>query len=135
MAGGIYKQGQGYYTRWISAVCFGLLFAMGAVWLWNVLKTMHVAGIEPVYFAGGGALLMCALGGFMIYQYIGRKQNVVDFMIAVEGEMKKVNWSTRKEILGSTWVVIGFTIIIAIFCFVIDLGYASFFRAINVLDT
>ena len=30
-------------------------------------------------------------------------------MIATEGEMKKVNWSTRREILGSTWIVIGLT--------------------------
>jgi hypothetical protein len=26
---------------------------------------------------------------------------VVDFMIATEGELKKVNWSTRREIVGS----------------------------------
>lgn len=134
-SGGIYKAGQGYYTRWVSAVCFGLLIAMGAVWLWNVLKTVHIADVEPVYLAGGGALLICGLGGWFIYYYIGRHPRVVDFMISVEGEMKKVNWSTRREILGSTWVVIALTFILAIVCFVLDLSYAGFFDLINVLDT
>ena len=35
-------------------------------------------------------------------------------MIATEGEMKKVNWSTRREIIGMTWVVIGLTVFIAV---------------------
>ena len=31
--------------------------------------------------------------------------------------MKKVNWSSRREVLGSTWVVIAFTIFLAVPCF------------------
>ena len=135
MASGIYKPGQGYYTRWASAVCFGLFIAMGAVWLWGVLTMVHIGEIEPVYLAGGGALLVCVIGGGLLYYYIGKHNRIVDFMIAVEGEMKKVNWSTRREILGSTWVVIGLTFSLAIICFLFDISYASFFRWIHVLET
>ena len=60
---------------------------------------------------------------------------VVDFLIATEGEMKKVNWSTRREILGSTWVVIGLTFVVALIIGVLDLTYSSFFSWVNVLDT
>ena len=31
---------------------------------------------------------------------------MADFLIAAEGELKKVNWSSRKEIAVSTFVVI-----------------------------
>jgi preprotein translocase subunit SecE len=34
------------------------------------------------------------------------KPTVADFLIAAEGELKKVNWSSRKEIAVSTFVVI-----------------------------
>ena len=33
-------------------------------------------------------------------------------LIATDGEMKKVNWSTRKEIVGSTWVVVAATFLL-----------------------
>ena len=34
------------------------------------------------------------------------KESVADFLIAAEGELKKVNWSSRKEVAVSTFVVI-----------------------------
>ncbi len=135
MAAGIYKQGQGYYTRWVSAIAYGLLAAMGALWLWDVLGTVRIGGVEQIYISGTGALLFCVVGGVLIYYYIGRHRKVVDFMIATEGEMKKVNWSTRREILGSTWIVILMTFLIAMLIFVLDIGYAWFFGVINVLES
>ena len=56
-----------------------------------------------------------------------------DFMIATEGEMKKVNWSSRREILGSTKVVILFTVLFAVILFVVDIVFMSFFSGIGVL--
>ena len=69
------------------------------------------------------------------YYLIGRKQNVVDFMVATEGEMKKVNWSTRREIVGSTWVVIALTIAIALLCMFCDGFFAFIFQQMGVLET
>ena len=56
-----------------------------------------------------------------------------DFLIATEGEMKKVNWSTRREIWGSTKVVIVFTLFLAFLLFSVDIVFWSFFSAIDVL--
>ena len=55
-------------------------------------------------------------------------------MIATEGEMKKVNWSTRREIFGSTWVVIGLTVFIAIICFGFDRMFQYIFTLMKVLE-
>ena len=79
-------------------------------------------------------MIAIAFFGWLGYYLIGCKPKVVDFMIATEGEMKKVNWSTRREILGSTWVVIGLTLFIAMYCFGFDLIFNKFFQFIGVLD-
>ena len=44
----------------------------------------------------------------------------VDFLIATDSEMKKVNWTSRKELIGSTQVVIMFMFLIALFLFAVD---------------
>ena len=106
MGAGIYKKNQGYYTRVCSAVALATIVLMGAIWLWDLLGGVRIGTLEPVYIQATGAFLVTALFGIFGYYLIGRKPKVVDFMIATEGEMKKVNWSSRREILGSTWVVI-----------------------------
>jgi preprotein translocase SecE subunit len=65
---------------------------------------------------------------------LGRNPRTVDFLIATEGEMKKVNWSTRREVVNSTGVVIFTMLVIAIFCFLCDRGFAWTFLQIGVLD-
>ena len=48
--------------------------------------------------------------------------------------MKKVNWSTRREIVGSTLVVIGIALVISLFCWICDFAFSAFFAWIRVLD-
>jgi len=67
-----------------------------------------------------------------IYLVLNRPR-VVDFMIAVEAEMKKVNWPSKKEVIGSTWVVILGTLLIALLLFVINFLFGSFFIWIKIL--
>jgi preprotein translocase SecE subunit len=47
--------------------------------------------------------------------------------------MKRVNWSTRKTIIGSTWVVIGACVLLALMLFVTDYGLQTIFRAMRLL--
>ena len=56
-------------------------------------------------------------------------------MIATENEMKKVNWPSKKAIVGLTWVVIAGTLLLAALLFVFDLGFAALFREIGILKT
>jgi preprotein translocase subunit SecE len=135
MIGAIYKPGQGYWTRLFSVIGLALLVLMGVVWLVGLLANTKIAGMEPVIVQGGAAVLVIAVFLWIGYSLIGCKPRVVDFMIATEGEMKKVNWSTKKEIYGSTWVVIGLTAFLAVLCFVFDLLFQIIFTWMGVLKT
>jgi preprotein translocase SecE subunit len=135
MSAAIYKQGQGYWVRLMSAIGFGLLVMMGVIWLWDQLSGVQIGELEPVYVQGGVSVIAIAVCGLIGYHLIGKKPKLVDFMIATEGEMRKVNWSTRREIMGSTVLVILLTLFIAIFCKIADLAFSAFFQSIDVLQT
>jgi len=134
MAIGIYKQGQGYWTRLMSAISGGTILLMGVGWLAQQITTMGL-GQKTIYVQGITAAVVIAVLGWFLFYLIYVKPKVGDFLIATEGEMKKVNWSSKREILGSTWVVIGLTLLIAVIIFALDyLIFTPFFRWCNVLE-
>lgn len=97
-----------------------------------------LAGIplfEPMYLRIGAGVLVILIGAVIIYWFIYANRKTADFLIATDGEMKKVNWSTRKEIIGSTWVVVAACFLIAILLFVIDLGFSNLFKLLRVLES
>jgi len=132
---GIYKTGQGYWTRMMTAIAAGLLIFMGAVWLWDTIAGVRLGDLQTVYIQAGAAVLFITVLAVLSYYLICVHKPFVDFLIATEGEMKKVNWSTRREIMGSTWVVISLTFIIATLIAVLDLMYSMTFQALNVLES
>ena len=67
-----------------------------------------------------------AVLAFLIF-WLVNKPSVADFMISAEGEMKKVSWSSRKEIAVSTSIVIIVVFIMAILLGATDLGFATLF--------
>ncbi|HHN77587.1 MAG TPA: preprotein translocase subunit SecE [Phycisphaerales bacterium] len=75
------------------------------------------------------------LGSVAVYWFVGSNRRTVDFLINTDGEMRKVNWSTKKEIIGSTQVVIVAAFIIAAFLFLIDISFQQFFQFIGVLES
>jgi preprotein translocase SecE subunit len=67
--------------------------------------------------------------------WLMNKPGNVDFLIATDSEMKKVNWTSRKELIGSSKVVILFMFLIASYLFLNDLVWGYLMWAINVLKT
>ena len=65
--------------------------------------------------------------GLLIFWLVGKKASIADFMIAAEGEMKKVSWSSRREIAVSTFIVIVVVILVAMLLGVTDLSFQMFF--------
>ena len=131
---GIYKSGQGYWVRLMSAIGFGVIVALGLIWLWKQIETIDF-GIESTYAQVIGILVAAGIFGILGYWLIGVKSGSVDFMIATEGEMKKVNWSSKAELTRSTMAVIGLTLIVALFCWGVDVVFALLFRVTGVLQS
>ena len=63
------------------------------------------------------------------------KSDNVDFLIATDSEMKKVNWTSKQELIGSTKVVIFFMFVIAAVLFLIDILFGYVFYWFTVLKS
>ncbi|MBM4136490.1 MAG: preprotein translocase subunit SecE [Nitrospira sp.] len=50
---------------------------------------------------------------------------VKEFFREVKGEMKKVVFPSRDELIGSTWVVIITVLIVSVFLGIVDLGLSK----------
>ncbi len=130
----MYKPGQGYYTRMGTIVGASLVSILGILWIWEYMKGVKLGTMNPLYVAAGGAILVGGIITLVVYYLVFVKPKSVDFLIATEGEMKKVNWSTRREVIGSTSAVIVTVLVISVFCYGIDRAVFWFFAQIKVLD-
>ena len=131
----IYKPGQGYYTRMCSAVGAGVLIAGAGNFLYNQMEAYVTDAAWTTWLQVGVPSVVVVVLGLLLYWLVGVKRGTCDFLIATEGEMKKVSWSSRNELIGSTKVVIVATVMLSVFLFVVDLVFMKFFHFINVLET
>lgn len=118
----IYKRGQGYHTRLWSALSTFLIVAIGCYRLYQKLYSPDDIWICTVI---PGAI--CAGFAFLIF-WLVNKPNIADFMIAAEGEIKKVSWSSRREIVASTTIVIGVVLSMGFMLVGVDFAFRTFFE-------
>jgi preprotein translocase subunit SecE len=126
----IYKRGQGYWTRMGTVGGAALIGALTLQFIYSERQTFRLSD--------NGGILVCVIFAVVyaaVCFYVLNKPRNADFLIATDSEMKKVNWTTRKELIGSTKIVILFMFLIAIYLFACDLLFGGFFHLINVLKT
>ncbi len=136
----IYKKGQGYWTRMGTALAAAFLALMFAEFIYtqmNAIPYGHAANGDPLYIprqvSAGVALFVLFSILFFAWRAMNKPSHV-DFLIATDSEMKKVNWTTRKELMGSTKVVIFFVLLISTLLFLLDVIFGYFFQLIKVLE-
>jgi len=121
----IYKPGQGKYTRLCSGATIGTIVAFGCWRLYEKLGAtdwnLWVVSLVPV-----GVLVGL---GLLVY-WLLNKPSLADFLIAAEGELKKVNWSSRQEVFVSTVVVIIVVVAMAVLLGATDLIFTMVFRSL-----
>ena len=128
----IYKRGQGKYTRLYSAFGWAIVAGLGCLQLYKKLQASDFFGVNPrtkMWLQTMIPVGLFVILGFVIYKLVNRP-SVADFMISAEGEMKKVSWSSRKEIAVSTTVVIVVVVIMAVFLGVTDTIFELFFNEV-----
>jgi len=119
----IYKRGQGKYTRLCSAFGAVLIAGLGCLQLYRKLQAWDL-GLWIETMVPAGLFVVLAL---LIF-WLVNKPAIADFMVAAESEMKKVSWSSRKEIIVSTVIVIVLVIVLAVFLGVTDLSFQMIFE-------
>jgi len=124
----IYKRGQGKYTRLCSAFAAAIIAGLGCLQLYKKLEAVEwglsrKAALWVATMVPAGLFVVFAL----LISWLINKASVADFMIAAEGEMKKVSWSSKQEIAVSTFIVIVFVIMMATLLGTTDLGFRTFF--------
>jgi len=138
----IYKKGQGYWTRMGTLAAVALLGLLTGTFIATQLDQFSAEksfqdSLLKIHLQQP-RLSALAIGVFgvayaILMFHIVNKPHNVDFLIATDSEMKKVNWTSRKELFGSTRVIILFTAFIATVLFLYDLFFHTFFYMIGVL--
>lgn len=127
----VYKPRQGTTVRWCTAAGGGIIAVGFAAFLREYMQLLPYGDSLWVGTLVPAALLVVL--AYVIFWLVGKNRTTVDFMIQTEGEMKKVNWSSRKEIIGATKVVIFVTLMLGLMLFIVDLIFMFLFSAIGVL--
>lgn len=132
MAWEIYKPGQGKWTRILTAAGVGALVLAGVSWVWSEMDGIRDDYLRS-YLQTGMALVVVLGMGALVYWALNWPK-IADFMIATEAEMRKVNWPSRREIVGSTVVVIGGMLMMAAMLWAVDILFTALFVEIKVIE-
>jgi len=128
-----YKPEQGKVTRRCTFAGSLLLIGWGAWYVNERLAGYQGDEVWNLLVTPGIAFAILIVLGALAWRYSFGHVKAGDFMIATEGEMKKVSWSSKREVIGSTKVVIVFTLLLALLLFVVDLAFQGIFQWLGVL--
>lgn len=120
----IYKSGQGYNTRMWSGVGALTILVAGCFVLYREL-----AVVENIWIQAMVPVALCSAGGLLLY-WMMNLPKIADFLIASEGEVKKVSWSSRSELVASTTIVLVVVILLATLIMITDYIFGLLFTQV-----
>ena len=125
----IYKRGQGKYTRLCSAFAAAIIAGSGCWKLFEKLDASSLWGLSPKAALWVATMVPAGLFGVfaILIFWLVNKPSVADFLISAEGEMKKVSWSSRKEIAVSTSIVIVVVVFMSTLLGATDIAFRTLF--------
>jgi len=151
-AWGVYKKGQGIYSRIVVGAALGILGLFASVSLHNALLDLPSVvqdarvPLVDISLTWGliSAFALFVVLGFLIYVFVvgletgirpldNSGKRVVEFLIEAQGELQKVSWPTKYELVGSTAVVIISVIVIGVFVLGVDWFVSRIMEYIGVL--
>src|SRR5262245_29466631 len=96
---GIYKRSQGRIARQATFLAIVIVLLLGA---WRLSAYEINAGRGMQFFL---PTTLVVVGSWLAFRLVNLP-SFADFLIAVEAEMNKVSWPTRRELVRSSMVVI-----------------------------
>lgn len=126
----LYKPDLAVKSRWILGVstialvafgCYELFYAFGEGWRGPMIDSFRPLGPEfPISWGLVTSIVLFLAGAYGTWWTVNH-QRLVDFLAETELEMTKVSWSSRREVFGSSIVVIATVIILGAWIAVVDL--------------
>jgi preprotein translocase subunit SecE len=123
----IYKKTQGKYLRIGTFAAAMLIVIIGSKILRDKLSTL-----DNIFLQFGIPVAVTLVLAAVVFWLVNRPSSA-DFLISTEGEMKKVSWSSKKEVIGSTKVVIVTTVILSMMLLAVDMLFIWFFSNIGLM--
>jgi preprotein translocase subunit SecE len=126
----LYKPDQAVTSRWIFAASVGALVLFGGYqlfyWLPEGVRGHAFSGFRPFgeEFPISWALVIAVvwvLGGLFGAWWAVNHPRLVDFFTETELEMTKVSWSSRREVIGSSLVVLATVVILGVWIALVDI--------------
>ena len=124
---GVYKRNQGRIARQVTCAVLWVLVLLGA---WRLNQHWISESNLYRYLIPG---ILIAVGMWISYRVVNMS-SFADFLISVEGEMAKVSWPNRTELVRSSIVVILTIVVLAGILFTYDLLWKVLLKALRILD-
>jgi preprotein translocase subunit SecE len=121
---GLYKRNQGRVTRQITFAALALIVGLGA---WRLYEFF-----APSAFTNYGVPWILGIAGVWLSFRVVNMPRFADFLIAVEAEMSKVSWPTRKELFRGSVVVIVTIVVLAAVLYIFDFVWAFLLRLLGI---
>ncbi len=118
----IYKRGHGYHTRLWTAVACLMLAAIGCYRLHSKLSLTGNPWVQNLVPA-----IVWAVLAWVIY-WVSNRPAAADFLVAAEGELKKVSWSSKQQVVTSTIIVIFVVMLMSVMLGFVDVVFRLMFE-------
>jgi preprotein translocase SecE subunit len=126
MAFSVYKKGQGSAARGVAGVVAVFLGVWAARSMWS-----YGPAVSNVYVRTVLTAIVAFIFGLLPLGLVLFHRAAVDLLIETQQEMRKVAWSTRAEVTGSTIVVIATVAILSMFIYLVDFILHIFFSLLG----
>ncbi len=123
---GLHKPNQGRIVRQLTFAAIALLGVLSA---WELYRSGTISGLGgAAHFVLIGLAGLACWVAFRIVNY----SVFADFLIAVEAEMNKISWPSRKEVWNASLVVMFVIFAMAAFLFIFDMIWTFVFEVIGI---
>lgn len=126
---GIYKGSLGRITRRVTMLAILVTVAAGA-YRWSVFLTGNEFFKNARYIL---PLALLAIGGWFAFRIVNYPR-FADFLIAVEAEMSKVSWPSKRELYRSSFVVIFVLFFMMFVLYGFDWFWVVIFQMLGILQ-
>ena len=124
---GVYKRNQGRITRQVTFATMAIIVFLGTMSLYQ----FGITWTDSMRY--GVASIVLLVGLWLSYRTVNYPR-FADFLIAVEAEMNKVSWPSKKELIRSSLVVLFVILALTTVLFFFDIFWQMAFTKIGIIS-